>query len=74
MQTQILFTIQHVILYFFPNPPHMLKLARNSLRKFKLLVDSEGKYLEWKFITLLHEDQTKLGLKFANSISNRHVE
>ena len=61
-------------LYFFADPPHMLKLARNALGELKVFVDQEGRNIEWRFITLLHDEQTKLGLKFANSLSTRHVE
>ena len=53
----------------------MLKLARNALDELKVFIDSEGGGgIEWKFIELLHEEQTKFGLKFANSLSNRHIQ
>ena len=53
---------------------HMLKLARNALGDLKIFIDSEGDRVEWKCIQLLHEEQSKIGLKFANSLSIRHVE
>ena len=42
-------------LYFFADPPHMLKLARNGLGELKVFIDSDGGGGgEWKFIELLH--------------------
>ena len=52
----------------------MLKLACKALGDLKIFIDSEGDRVEWKFIQLLHEEQSKIGLKFANSLSIRHVE
>ena len=61
-------------IYFIADPVHMLKLARNSLGELKVFTDSCGRKIEWKFIELLHNEQQKLGLKFGNSLSTRHIE
>ena len=61
-------------LYFTPDAPHMLKLARNALANLKCFVDGENNFIEWKYITLLHQVQLQEGLKFANKISRKHVE
>ena len=29
-------------LYFFSDPPHMLKLSRNALHDYKIFIDDEG--------------------------------
>ena len=60
-------------LYFTPDPPHMLKLARNALCELGVFVDGEGKLIKWSYIQKLHEEQTSLGLKFANKLSNSHI-
>ena len=60
-------------IYFIADPPHMLKLARNALGEMKVFIDDQGRKIEWKFIQLLHDEQMKLGPKFTNSISNRHI-
>ena len=60
-------------LYFTPDPPHMLKLARNALCEVGVLVGNQGKFIEWKFIQRLHEEQVKVGLKFANKLSRSHL-
>ena len=60
-------------IYFVADPPHMLKLARNALGDMKNFVDNQGRKIEWKYIQLLHDEQTKQGLKFGNSISNQHI-
>ena len=60
-------------IYFTPDPPHMLKLTRNALGDLYLFLDNKGRKIEWKFITVLHEEQTKHGLKFGNNLSGRHM-
>ena len=43
--------------YFIPDRPHMLNLACNALGERGNFLDSKGRKIEWKFITLLHEEQ-----------------
>ena len=52
----------------------MLKLTCNALGDLGLFLHNKGRKIEWKFITLLHEEQTKNGLKFGNNFSGRHIE
>ena len=54
-------------IYFTPDPPHMLKLARNALAELSVFTDGEGGRIEWKYIEHLHELQTNNGLKFEIS-------
>ena len=43
--------------YFFPDPPHMLKLARNALAEYEVFVDGEGKEIQWNHIKDFHNLQ-----------------
>ena len=36
-------------LYFTPDPPHMLKLARNALAELECFIDGEGRFIELKY-------------------------
>ena len=60
-------------IYFTPDPPHMLKLTRNALGDLRVFMDYQNRSIEWRFITSLHAEQTKEGLKFANKLSNSHI-
>ena len=56
-------------LFFTPDPPHMLKLARNALGELEVMVDADGNLIKREFIARLHEEQNKEGLKLANKLS-----
>jgi hypothetical protein len=58
---------------FTPDPPHMLKLARNALSDLGVFVDGDGNEIKWQYIQNLHEEQYSIGLKFGNKLSRRHV-
>ena len=69
-----LFTFDDNDVYFFPDPPHMLKLARNALHDYQIFVDGEGNKIKWSHIQELHKlQQDEDGLKFGNKISSRHI-
>ena len=59
--------------YYFPDPPHMLKLGRNALSFLGCFVDSENRLVKWDFIVKLHDVQVKEGLKFGNKLSAKHI-
>ena len=61
------------VLYFYPDPPHMLKLARNALADLGVFRIGES-LIEWKFIANLHEVQLDEGLKFGNKLGSGHIE
>ena len=61
-------------IYWTPDIPHMLKLARNALNEMKVMVDGDGQFIKWEFIELLHREQQAEGIKFANKLSNRHID
>ncbi len=70
----------------FPNPAnpshkvtvmldacHLLKLARNTLSDYKVLIDPDGQRIEWRFVENLHKVQQKEGLRAANKLKNDHI-
>ena len=61
-------------LFFTPDPPHILKLARNALAELKVLIDPDGREIKWRFITNLHDEQLNEGLKLGNKLSKKHIE
>lgn len=54
------------------DPCHMIKLARNTLSDKKLLNGPNGE-IKWSYIKDLVEEQDKIGLKFANKLSSKHI-
>ena len=60
-------------LYFFPDPCHMVKLARNALADLGIIAH-RGIFIEWKYFVKLNEIQLDEGFKFANRLSNRHIQ
>ena len=61
-------------LFFCPDPPHMLKLARNALGELKILQDADGNKIEWRFIESLIDLQQSEGLKLGgNKLSKKHL-
>ena len=61
-------------IFFIPDAVHMLKLGRNALADLGSFTDGEGKKIEWRFISALHDVQQEEGLKFGNKISAKHIE
>ncbi|EZA47211.1 THAP domain-containing protein [Ooceraea biroi] len=53
---------------------HMLKLFRNCLGDIKELHDSEGKKIEWRFITTLAYLQEQKGLRAGNRLKIAHIQ
>lgn len=58
-------------IYYIPDACHNLKLARNTLRNFRVIKSKLG-YIRWEHISNLHNLQKEVQLKFANKISNSH--
>ena len=52
---------------------HMIKLVRNMLQAYKSIKTSAGN-IEWKYIQCLHNKQQDLGLRFANKLSQKHLD
>ena len=60
-------------IFFTPDAPHNIKLARNALADMGAFIDENDELIEWKYIRLLHEVQLEEGLRFANKLSSRHI-
>ena len=58
----------------FMDPPHLIKLTRNTLGDKKELVDRYGRRVRWEHIVLLHKLQKKQGLHLANKLTQRHID
>lgn len=70
---------------YFPNPItkepifiiidacHAIKLVRNALATRKVLYDSEGNAIEWKYFQALVNEQYKYGLHTAMKIRKHHL-
>ena len=50
-----------------------MKLSRNALADLEIFVH-EGMYIEWKYIVKLNDIQMDEGFRFANKLSNRHIQ
>ena len=59
--------------FVFLDACHMLKLVRNTLGDFGMLIDGDGNWVMWKYIVKLQELQDKEGLRLANKLRLSHV-
>lgn len=59
----------HLIL----DPCHMLKLCRNTLGDWGLLLDDEGQQIKWSYFNALVNIQNKTGLHLATKIRSQHI-
>ena len=57
-----------------PDSPHLIKLTRNTLGDWGLLIDGEGNSVRWEYIVHLHKLQCETGVHFANKLRKPHVE
>ncbi|GAB0088164.1 hypothetical protein DMENIID0001_025510 [Sergentomyia squamirostris] len=60
-------------IYFLLDGCHMLKLMRNYVATPRLLLDAEGRGIEWEYIEKLHKKQKEIGLHFGNKLRERHI-
>lgn len=61
----------HTIYYFF-DPPHMIKLVRNCIGECKTLTDNQGRKIEWKFIERLYR-ATKNDIA-SHKLTKKHLQ
>lgn len=59
--------------FLFLDPSHMLKLVRNTLGDYGILVQGKQR-IEWKYIKLLHEVQNEQALHLGNKLTKDHVQ
>lgn len=55
------------------DPPHMLKLIRNSWAALKSIVWPNVGEARWEYVVKLNEFQTKHSLRLANKLSEKHI-
>lgn len=61
-------------IFIMPDPPHMLKLVRNTLGNKKIMYDEDSKPILWEYIEKLVKTQEREGLHLANKLTSRHVK
>lgn len=47
------------------DPPHMIKLARNTIADYKEIISDKG-LIQWEYVKKLYELQTEITVKFKN--------
>ncbi len=52
----------------------MIKLVRNTMSDWKVMKDSDGNTIDWKFIEELHKLQETEGLRLANKLRSAHID
>ena len=53
---------------------HMLKLVRNTLGEYGIIMDGDGKKIYWRFLEDLNELQESEGLRLANKLKPAHIK
>ncbi|CAB3982964.1 thap domain-containing 9 [Paramuricea clavata] len=61
-------------IYVFLDACHMIKLVRNTMSDWKVMKDSDGNTIDWKFIEELHKLQETECLRLANKLRSAHVD
>lgn len=73
LQTTFSASEKHSSVSLMLDPPHMLKLVRNTLGDKKQLIDSDGNTVSWHYIEELHRLQEKEGLHLAIKLRANHI-
>ena len=60
--------------YVLMDPPHLMKLTRNTLGDYQTLIDVEGKKVKWELIKNLQKLQEQEKLHVANKLSKAHID
>lgn len=74
MKTWFPHPISNRSIYILPDPPHMLKLIRNTIASRPAIYDDNGNAIEWSYLRKLVDIQNKEGLHIATKIRNRHID
>ncbi len=61
-------------IYIFLDACHMIKLVRNTLSDWKVMKDSNGNTIDWKFIEELHKLQETEVLRQGNKLQSAHID
>ena len=59
-------------IFILMDPCHMVKLTRNMLDAYRIIISSSGS-IEWEYIRKLNNVQEKSGLHLANKLTFKHV-
>ena len=60
-------------LFYILDPAHMVKLVRNTVGEYGVILDSDGGRISWQYIVELHTLQEKKGLHLGNRLGRKHV-
>jgi len=74
IQPYFLHPITQQYIYVIFDACHMLKLIRNIFGKAKILFDSDGNKIQWKYITSLAYLQKNEGLRGGNKLRLNHIQ
>lgn len=61
-------------IFFLLDAAHMLKLLRNCLEALKIIIDPQGRKVEWRYFEELWKIQKHEGLRLGNKIRERHIK
>ena len=53
---------------------HNIKNVRNALGDLKILQNSKGQFIEWKYFVKLNDVQYECGLHLANRLRQKHID
>ena len=56
------------------DPPHLIKLTRNTLGDYGTLMDADGGIIKWEYIVKLNELQKQEGFVLANKLKQEHID
>lgn len=74
LKTSFCHPITNENVFIFFDACHMLKLIRNAIGHYKILKNSEGGNIEWRYLTSLVDLQLNEGLHAGNKLKKRHLE
>lgn len=59
-------------IYIILDPPHLLKLARNTIGT-RNLIDGKERKVEWRYFQLLYETQKNMSCNLGNKLNRSHM-
>lgn len=62
-----------VKVYVFLDICHMLKLVRNTFGQWGILLDKDGRKIQWQYLIELYKLQESEGLRLANKLKKVHI-
>lgn len=68
------FDCENHTVQLLPDPSHMIKLVRNTFGDKKIMIDENGKIIDYRLIIKLCELQETEGLHLANKLRRQHIQ